>query len=91
MIKERNGNPTRQRRRRRNIARDQLSKIIKMAHADHMCGPLSMRMAFPFDLLVRLLCPSIIGHDTVKAVVLLGLLGGTPPSSAELVNMRSGV
>ena len=62
-----------------------------MAHADHMCGPLSMRMAFPFDLLVRSLCPSIIGHDTVKAVVLLGLLGGTPPSSAGLVDMRSGV
>jgi len=56
-----------------------------------MFGPMSVRMAFPFDLLVRSLCPSIIGHDMVKAGILLGLLGGTPPSSSGLEEVRSGV
>ena len=70
---------------------DQLEKITKVAHADHMFGTLPIRMAFPFDLLVRSLCPSIIGHDMVKAGILLGLLGGTPPSSSGLEDVRSGV
>ncbi len=47
-------------------------------------------MAFPFDLLVRSLCPSIIGHDCVKAGILLGLLGGTP-SSSGLEDVKSGL
>jgi len=56
-----------------------------------MFGPLPIRMAFPFDLLVRSLCPSIIGHDMVKAGILLGLLGGTPQSSSGLEDVRSGI
>jgi len=70
---------------------EQMRKIVKVAHADHMFGPLKIRMAFPFDLLVRSLCPSIIGHDMVKAGILLGLLGGTPPSSSGLEDIASGV
>ena len=70
---------------------EQLEKITRVAHADHMFGPMPVRMAFPFDLLVRSLCPSIIGHDMVKAGILLGLLGGTPPSSSGLEDVRSGV
>jgi hypothetical protein len=69
---------------------DQLGKIIKVAHADHMMGDMRTRMAFPFDLLVTSLCPSIIGHDMVKAGILLSLLGGTPASSG-LEDVRSGV
>jgi DNA helicase MCM8 len=65
------------------FTKDQLEKITKVAHADHMMGSMSIRMAFPFDLLVRSLCPSIVGHDCVKAGILLGLLGGTPPSSVD--------
>ena len=62
---------------------NQLKMINEIAHADHMIGPLkSVRMAFPFDLLVRSLCPSIIGHDLVKAGIVLSLLGGTPPDAS---------
>ena len=43
-----------------------------------MFGPMSARMAFPFDLLTQSICPNIIGHDSVKAGILLSLLGGTP-------------
>jgi DNA replicative helicase MCM subunit Mcm2 (Cdc46/Mcm family) len=68
----------------------QLGKIIKVAHADHMMGDMRTRMAFPFDLLVTSLCPSIIGHDMVKAGILLSLLGGTPALSG-LEDVRSGV
>ncbi len=57
---------------------------------DHMWGPLPVRMAFPFDLLVRSICPSIIGHDMVKAGILLGLLGGTPSSSSGLEDVKNG-
>jgi len=57
---------------------EQLEIITKVAYADHMCGPMNVRMAFPFDLLVRSICPAIIGHDMVKAGILLALLGGTP-------------
>jgi DNA helicase MCM8 len=39
------------------------------------------RRAFPFDLLVRSLCPCIIGHNAVKAGILLCLLGGSFPQS----------
>lgn len=56
-----------------------------------MIGSLSMRMSFPFDLLVQSLCPNIFGHDMVKAGLLLSLLGGTPPSSKGLEEVRSGV
>jgi DNA replicative helicase MCM subunit Mcm2 (Cdc46/Mcm family) len=56
----------------------QLQNISQLCHADHRCLSLVERRAFPFDLLVRSLCPSIIGHHTVKAGILLCLLGGTP-------------
>eukprot|EP00554_Chaetoceros_debilis_P002880 CAMPEP_0194093122 /NCGR_PEP_ID=MMETSP0149-20130528/49249_1 /TAXON_ID=122233 /ORGANISM="Chaetoceros debilis, Strain MM31A-1" /LENGTH=698 /DNA_ID=CAMNT_0038778313 /DNA_START=317 /DNA_END=2413 /DNA_ORIENTATION=- len=69
----------------------QLVRITRVAQADHLCGSLTIRMAFPFDLLVRSLCPSIIGHNSVKAGILLGLLGGTPPSSNGLEDVKSGV
>jgi len=86
-----NGSKSTTSSRHRTFTEEQLSKITKLAHADHMWGPLSVRMAFPFDLLVRSLCPSIIGHDMVKAGILLGLLGGTPLSSTGVADMRSGV
>ena len=70
---------------------DQLSRIVQLAHADHMYGPMSARMAFPFDLLVRSVCPSIIGHDMVKAGILLGLLGGTPPINSGVQNTSAGM
>jgi len=89
--KKRKSNSATSSSRYRTFTEEQLSKITKLAHADHMWGPLSVRMAFPFDLLVRSLCPSIIGHDMVKAGILLALLGGTPPSSAGLADMRSGI
>lgn len=59
----------------------QLQRITQLCHADHRYFGMVERMAFPFDLLVRSLCPSIIGHDMVKAGILLCLLGGTPASS----------
>jgi DNA helicase MCM8 len=71
--------------------KNQLEKITKVAHADHLMGSLSVRMAFPFDLLVRSLCPTIIGHDSVKAGILLGLLGGTPTSSAGVEAVKCGL
>ena len=70
---------------------EQCERIVRLAHADHRIGPLSARMAFPFDLLVRSLCPSIIGHDLVKAGMLLGLLGGTPPLSSDMEARSSGM
>lgn len=56
----------------------QLRRIIQLCHADHMYFGMRERRAFPFDLLVRSVCPAIIGHDEVKAGLLLALLGGTP-------------
>lgn len=59
----------------------QLQGITQLCHADHRCFSLTERRAFPFDLLVRSLCPAIIGHNAVKAGLLLCLLGGTPQTS----------
>lgn len=64
------------------FTREQLKRITKLAHADPKMGSLRVRAAFPFDLLVRSLCPAIIGHDLVKAGILLALLGGTPSASS---------
>ncbi|KAG7364569.1 replicative DNA helicase [Nitzschia inconspicua] len=62
----------------------QLENITQLCHADHRYFGGPERRAFPFDLLVRSLCPSIIGHHTVKAGILLCLLGGTPPASQQM-------
>jgi DNA helicase MCM8 len=59
----------------------QLRNITQLCHADHRYFGLEERRAFPFDLLVRSICPAIVGHNEVKAGLLLCLLGGTPPSS----------
>jgi len=64
----------------------QLSNITQLCHADHYYFGMRERRAFPFDLLVRSVCPAIIGHNEVKAGLLLCLLGGTPPSTAEKGN-----
>lgn len=70
------------------FSQDQLKRIIKLAHADPKVGSLPVRRAFPFDLLVRSLCPAIIGHDLVKAGILLALLGGTPASSSSTLRIN---
>lgn len=62
----------------------QLQSITQLCHADHRFLGGTERRAFPFDLLVRSLCPSIIGHHSVKAGILLCLLGGTPPISEQM-------
>lgn len=61
-------------------SQQQIQNITQLCHADHRCLSLMERRAFPFDLLVRSVCPSIIGHHSVKAGILLCLLGGTPTS-----------
>jgi len=67
----------------------QLQSITQLCHADHRYFSLVERRAFPFDLLVRSLCPSIIGHHEVKAGILLCLLGGTPNSDTADTSIRS--
>ena len=70
----------------------QLQSITQLCHADHRCLSLVERRAFPFDLLVASVCPSIIGHHAVKAGILLCLLGGTPPVTNQMdqgVTIRS--
>ncbi|KAL9191468.1 hypothetical protein ACHAXT_001174 [Thalassiosira profunda] len=62
----------------------QVQQICSLAHADHRMYSLPTRMAFPFDLLVRSLCPNIIGNDLVKAGIVLCLLGGTAPEVSGL-------
>ena len=62
----------------------QLQQIANLAHADHRMYSMPIRMAFPFDLLVRSICPNIIGNDLVKAGIALCLLGGTPPEVSGL-------
>ena len=68
----------------RNYTDQQLQMIASIAHADHKMYGMPTRMAFPFDLLVRSICPSIIGNDLVKAGILLCLLGGSPPEESGL-------
>ena len=63
-------------------SQQQLQSITQLSHADHRYFGMTERMAFPFDLLVRSLCPAIVGHHEVKAGILLCLLGGTPPATA---------
>lgn len=64
----------------------QLANITELCHADHFYFGMRERRAYPFDLLVRSLCPAIIGHNEVKAGLLLCLLGGTPPATSEKGN-----
>ncbi len=66
------------------FTQQQLQSITQLCHADHRFLGGTERRAFPFDLLVRSLCPSIIGHHSVKAGILLCLLGGTPPISEQM-------
>lgn len=42
-------------------------------------------------LLVQSLCPDIYGNELVKAGLLLALFGGTPPSAAADVSVRSDI
>jgi DNA helicase MCM8 len=65
------------------FSQQQIQNITRLCHADHRCLSLKERRAFPFDLLVRSVCPSIIGHHTVKAGILLCLFGGTPTSTQQ--------
>lgn len=69
----------------------QLRNIVQLCHADHRYFSLVERRAFPFDLLVRSLCPSIIGHHEVKAGLMLCLLGGTPSSLQSSGMLDKGV
>jgi len=76
-------------RRRVLFTRDQLQSITQLCHADHYHFGFTERRAFPFDLLVRSLCPAIIGHNDVKAGLLMCLLGGTPSRDRGTTSIRS--
>ena len=81
--KRRGGDGSRQQRSQHQqviYTQQQLRSITQLCHADHRYFGLTERRAFPFDLLVRSVCPAIIGHHEVKAGLLLCLLGGTPTS-----------
>ena len=82
--KRRGGDGSRQQRSQHHqqviYTQQQLRSITQLCHADHRYFGLTERRAFPFDLLVRSVCPAIIGHHEVKAGLLLCLLGGTPTS-----------
>jgi DNA replicative helicase MCM subunit Mcm2 (Cdc46/Mcm family) len=64
------------------FSQQQLESITQLCHADHKFFSMTERRAFPFDLLVRSICPAIVGHHEVKAGILLCLLGGTPPAAS---------
>lgn len=99
-LSERSGGEDRsqqeQQQQQHHYTQAQLSAITQLCHADHRYFSLTERRAFSFDLLVRSLCPSILGHDLVKAGMVLCLLGGTPSengsgisSSADSTTIRS--
>ena len=46
---------------------------------------------YPFKIIVNSLCPSIFGHEFVKAGLVLGLFGGSKKSEANDVAVRSDV
>lgn len=70
------------------FSRKQLEDIRDLASHDHRFFSKSVRRAFPFDMLIRSLCPSIIGHELVKASIILCLLGGTPSSGYNSLKMN---
>jgi DNA helicase MCM8 len=68
----------------------QLRRIVQLCHADHRYFGMTERRAFPFDLLVRSICPAIIGHHAVKVGLLLCLLGGTPTEDSATMTGSKG-
>jgi DNA replicative helicase MCM subunit Mcm2 (Cdc46/Mcm family) len=75
-------NQRRGQQQQQQFTQQQLQSITQLCHADHKFFGMTERMAFPFDLLVRSVCPAIVGHHEVKAGILLCLLGGTPPATS---------
>lgn len=83
-------NNRRGQQQRQQYSQHQLQSITQLCHADHKFFGMRERMSFPFDLLVRSLCPAIIGHNEVKAGILLCLLGGTPSAASFAQKASSG-